>query len=137
MSGATAIEGLPPGHYMRPALFDDVEQSMRIAQEEIFGPVISVIEWQDLDTMLERVNSVESGLTGSVWTNDLQAGLRIVRGMDTGYVWVNDVPRHYWGLPFGGTKQSGVGREECIDELLSYAESKAVHVRTPWGSTDL
>lgn len=137
VSGEAPLDHLPPGYYVRPALFDSVDQSMRIAQEEIFGPVISVLEWHDVEDMLAQVNSVDYGLTGSVWTGDLKMALRIVRGIDSGYVWVNDVSTHYWGLPFGGTKQSGIGREECVEELLSYSESKAVSIRTPWTSLDL
>ncbi len=118
------------GYYQYPVLFDRVEQSMRIAREEIFGPVISVLGWSDLDDALARANAVQYGLTGAVWTNDLSQAMQAVRGLDTGYVWVNDVSRHYWGMPFGGVRDSGLGREECLDELRSYAQVKAVNVRT-------
>jgi betaine-aldehyde dehydrogenase len=129
----SSVATVPDGGYFHgPVLFDGVEQSMRIAREEIFGPVISVLRWTDLDETLRQANSVDYGLTGAVWTNDLQLALRTARGLHTGYVWINDVSKHYWGMPFGGVKDSGLGREECIDELASYAETRAINVRTRW-----
>ncbi len=121
---------LDGGYFMAPTVLAGVEQSMRVANDELFGPVVSVLSWSDHDTMLRQVNAVEYGLTAAIWTNDLDLALRTVRGIDTGYVWVNDVSSHYFGLPFGGTKESGLGREESISELQSYAEAKAVSIRT-------
>ena len=126
------VTGLPPGFYHAPVLFDRVEQSMRIANEEIFGPVIAMLRWSDLDTALAQANAVPYGLTGAIWTNDLAQAMYATRALHTGYVWVNDVSRHYWGMPFGGVKDSGLGREECVDELRSYTEVKAVNLRTRW-----
>lgn len=128
--GSDPIPGLPPGYYVAPTLFDGVEHSMRVAREEIFGPVISVLEWTDHDAMIEQVNAVDYGLTASVWTDDLHQALHTARAADVGYVWVNEVSAHYWGMPFGGTKASGLGREETQDELASYAETKAINVIT-------
>lgn len=124
-------QGPPDGYYHGPVLFDRVEQSMRIANEEIFGPVISTLSWTDLDSALAQANSVPYGLTGSIWTNDLDRALDATRRLHTGYVWVNGVGTHFWGMPFGGVKDSGIGREECLEELESYAETKAVNVRGP------
>ena len=124
--------GLPGGFFQPPVLFDRVEPHMRIAREEIFGPVVSVLRWSSVDTVLAQANAVEYGLTGAVWTNDLQQAMRVARGLHTGYVWINDVSRHYWGQPFGGVKDSGLGREETLDELRTYAEVKAVNMRTRW-----
>lgn len=132
--GAEAPPGLPGGYYLPPTLLDQVEQGMRVAREEIFGPVISVLKWNLLDEMLTRVNSVEYGLTGSIWTDDLHLALRTARGMDVGYVWVNEVSTHYWGMPFGGTKTSGLGREETEEELTSYTETKSINIITRDGA---
>lgn len=132
MVATGADPGLPGGFFQPPVLFDRVEPHMRIAREEIFGPVVSVLRWSSVDTVLAQANAVEYGLTGAVWTNDLQQAMRVVRGLHTGYVWVNDVSRHYWGQPFGGVKDSGLGREETLDELRTYAEVKAVNMRTRW-----
>lgn len=132
VSHSAVNDDLPGGFYHGPVLFDRVEQSMRLASEEIFGPVISVLAWDDLDTAVAQANAVPYGLTGSIWTNDLQRALHAVRGLHTGYVWVNDVSKHFWGMPFGGVKDSGLEREECLDELRSYGEVKAVNIRTRW-----
>jgi acyl-CoA reductase-like NAD-dependent aldehyde dehydrogenase len=102
---------------------------MRIAREEIFGPVMSILPWDDYDAMIETANAVHVGLTGSVWTNDLDLAHKTADRLDAGYIWVNDSTRHYMGTPFGGTKDSGNGREESIEELESYLEQKVVHTR--------
>jgi betaine-aldehyde dehydrogenase len=101
---------------------------MRIAREEIFGPVSSVLSWTSWDEVVGAANSVDYGLTASVWTTDLSAALRTVDALESGYVWVNDVADHYWGTPFGGFKDSGLGREECLSELTAFLQTKAVHV---------
>ena len=134
--GSERPRGLPLGHYVRPTLFERVDQSMRIATEEIFGPVIAIFEWRALSSVVDAVNSVPYGLTSSIWTNDLAQALRLSREIQAGYTWVNDVSTHFWGLPFGGVKESGLGREECVDELRSYGEVRSVSVRGPWSGLD-
>jgi acyl-CoA reductase-like NAD-dependent aldehyde dehydrogenase len=117
------------GHFIDPALFADVTLDMRIGSEEIFGPVMSVFRWDDYDTMLADANGLDLGLTASVWTNDLSIAHKTADALNAGYVWVNDSTRHYFGTPFGGTKNSAIGREESQDELLTYLETKVVHTR--------
>jgi betaine-aldehyde dehydrogenase len=117
------------GYFIRPALFDRVEQSMSLAQEEIFGPVISVLRWSDYEQVVEQANAVEFGLTASIWTNDLTLAHKTAERLEAGYVWINDSTIHYVGTPFGGVKNSGIGREESEEELLSYLEQKAVHTK--------
>lgn len=119
----------PNGYFLRPAVFDRVTQDMAIAREEIFGPVVSVLKWDRFDDMIEMANGVELGLAGSVWTNDLSLAHKTAELLDAGYVWVNDSTTHYIGTPFGGVKESGVGREESEEELLSYLEQKAVQTK--------
>jgi acyl-CoA reductase-like NAD-dependent aldehyde dehydrogenase len=116
------------GYFLNPVVFADVSPEMRIAREEIFGPVMSVMVWDDYDDMIEVANGVEYGLAASVWTNDLTLAHRTADALDAGYVWVNDSTRHYFGTPFGGTKNSGTGREESVEELRSYLETKVVHM---------
>ena len=99
-----------------------------VARDEIFGPVLSVLTVRDEAEAVQVANSVEFGLTAAVWTNDLSQGHRMAAGLDAGYVWINGSARHYWGLPFGGWKSSGVGSEESTEELLSYTQVKAVTV---------
>lgn len=79
--------------------------------------------------MLAAVNAVEYGLTCSIWTNDIDRALRMATAVEAGFVWINEVARHFTGAPFGGYKQSGIGREECLGELLAFTQEKNVHVR--------
>jgi acyl-CoA reductase-like NAD-dependent aldehyde dehydrogenase len=129
-AGGTAVTppGLDKALVVQPTVFADVSPDMRIAQEEVFGPVLSVLSFREEAEAVQVANSVEYGLTASVWTNDLRRAHRVAAALEAGYVWVNDSSAHYVGTPFGGVKSSGVGREECVEELLSFTESKAVHI---------
>lgn len=120
-------EGFARGYFVQPTIFDRVEMSMRIAREEIFGPVLSVLAWEDADDVVRKANSVDYGLTASIWTRDLGLAYRTAEQLEAGYIWINGSSRHFLGVPFGGFKQSGIGREESLDELLSYVQSKAVN----------
>ena len=100
---------------------------MRIAREEIFGPVIAVLRWHDYEQLLAEANSVIYGLTAAIVTNDLKLALETADRIEAGYVWINSAGR-YLGAPYGGWKQSGIGREESLDELLSYTQIKNVNV---------
>ncbi len=119
---------LAKGLFIEPTIFADVTMDMRIGKEEIFGPVLSVFKWSDEDRMIAQVNQVEYGLTCSIWTNDLATAHRTAAAVEAGYVWINDVSKHFLGAPFGGYKQSGIGREECIEELLRFTREKNIHV---------
>ena len=101
---------------------------MAVAREEIFGPVLSVLRWSNMQDMLLAVNSVEFGLTASIWTQDLITAHQTARAVQSGYVWVNDASSHFTGAPFGGYKHSGLGREESKDELLEFTQIKNVNV---------
>jgi betaine-aldehyde dehydrogenase len=119
---------LAKGLFIEPTIFADVNMGMRIGKEEIFGPVLSVFKWKDEAEMLEQVNQVEYGLTCSIWTSDLTTAHRTAAAVEAGYVWINEVSKHFLGAPFGGYKQSGVGREECIEELIRFTREKNIHV---------
>jgi len=132
--GATVVTGggIPDhtpagGFFVEPTVFADVDPSFRIANEEIFGPVICVMPWNDLDTAIEVANSLPYGLTGSVWTHDLDLAHTTADRLDAGYVWINDTAKHFLGMPFGGTKNSGTGREDSIEELYDHMETKVIH----------
>ena len=119
---------LAKGWFVQPTVFTNVTQNMRLANEEIFGPVLSVIKWRDEAQMIEQVNAVEYGLTASIWTQNLATAHRTAAQVQAGFVWVNHVGSHFIGASFGGYKQSGIGREEGFDELLTYTQHKNVHV---------
>jgi len=120
---------LAKGFFIEPTVFADVTMTMRIAREEIFGPVLGVFKWSDESKMLEEVNMVEYGLTCSIWTNDISTAHRTAAAVEAGFVWINEVGKHFLGVPFGGVKQSGIGREECFEEMLAFTHEKNIHVR--------
>jgi len=104
-------KGLEKGFFVKPTIFMDVNNKMRIAQEEIFGPVLSVIKFKEESEVIRMANDTEYGLAGAVWTKDINRALRVARAVEAGRVWVNNynnLPAH---APFGGYKKSGIGRE--------------------------
>jgi len=119
---------LANGWFVEPTVFTGVNQGMRIANEEVFGPVLSVIKWKDEEEMFAQVNAVDYGLTGSIWTTSLANAHRAAARVESGYIWVNSVSSHFLGASFGGYKQSGVGREEGSDELLTYTQLKNINI---------
>ena len=124
--GPDRPDGLPGGCFVAPTVFDDVRDEMRIAREEIFGPVVSVLGWSDEADVVARANALDLGLTANVATNDLSAALRLSRALEAGYVWVNGRGQRPLGAPFGGHKQSGLGEENTLEELLSYTRKKQI-----------
>ena len=127
--GTRASEaGLSKGFFVQPGVFDHVRPDMRLAQEEIFGPILAVLEFETYDEAVKIGNSVRFGLTASVFTKDLSTAHKFARDVEAGFVWVNDSARHFLGAPFGGYKDSGVGRDEDTEELLSYTQVKNVNV---------
>jgi betaine-aldehyde dehydrogenase len=130
MTGGKRPEGelFKKGYWIEPTVFAEVKRGMRIAQEEIFGPVLSVFKWKDVDEVIDVANSTEYGLTAAIWTRDISAALTTARKVQSGHIWINGVSGHFKGMPFGGFKNSGIGREEGLEELLSYTEEKAIHI---------
>lgn len=119
-------DGLSSGWYVRPTVFADVDNRMRIAQEEIFGPVLSVIPFDDVDDAVRIANDSEYGLAGTVWTGDVEAGLDVARRVRTGTYGVNTYTMDF-AAPFGGYKSSGVGREFGPEGLAHYTELKSIY----------
>ena len=127
VGGPESPDGLEQGNYVRPTLFADVDNSMRIAREEIFGPVLVVIGYDDEDDAVDIANDSEYGLSGGIWTADPARGLALARRIRTGTVAVNGAPISFDG-PFGGYKFSGVGREYGAAGLSEYVERKTITV---------
>ncbi len=120
---------LAGGFYIEPTVFADVTDDMRIAREEVFGPVLSILSWRDEADVIRRVNALDVGLTAAVWTNDIDRAHRMAARIEAGYVWINDVSTHEIGMPFGGYKQSGFGKEEAFEEMLGYTREKNIHLK--------
>jgi betaine-aldehyde dehydrogenase len=116
------------GFYFEPTIFADVTSTMSIAREEIFGPVMSVLKWRNEDDMFGIVNELDYGLTASIWTANLSVAHRAAARVEAGYVWVNGAGAHHFGAPFGGYKQSGLGREESIEELFDNTQIKNINI---------
>ena len=117
------------GYFIEPTVFDQVEDDMQIAQEEIFGPVMSVIPFKDVEEVIRRANSTRYGLAAAVWTRDIAKAHGIANRLRAGTVWVNCYDVFDAAAPFGGFKQSGIGRELGEYGLTNYTEVKTVTVR--------
>ena len=124
--GGEALDG--PGHFFQPAVVVDAPEGSRLATEEVFGPVLPVWRVGGLDEAIERANATSYGLGSSIWTRDAVAIDRAVRELEAGVTWVNQLHYGYDELPFGGTKQSGFGREHGLQALEEYTELKSVVV---------
>lgn len=119
---------LSGGYFIEPTVIVDVEPSLRIAREEVFGPVLCVIPFDTEEEALEIANESEYGLAAGIWTNDLRRAHRMAREIEAGVVWINTYRASYVGAPFGGTKQSGHGRERSWHALLEYTQPKNVMI---------
>ena len=129
--GARLTEGaLANGYFVPPTIFADVRDEMRIAQEEIFGPVISAIPFTDIDEVLARGNATNFGLGSGVWTRDVSKAHKLAKGLRAGSVWVNCYQAMDPAMPFGGYKMSGYGREGGPTHVDEYLNTKAVWIKT-------
>ena len=117
------------GAYVNPTLFTNVRNDMRIAREEIFGPVASVLSFDDIDDAIRIANDTIYGLAAGVWTSDLDKAYRLIRDVEAGIIWVNCFDEGDMTQPFGGYKQSGNARDKCVESILSYTQMKSAWIR--------
>lgn len=117
------------GAYVNPTLFTNVRNDMRIAREEIFGPVASVLSFDNIDDAIGIANDTIYGLAAGVWTSDLNRAHRLIRDVEAGIIWVNCFDEGDMTQPFGGYKQSGNARDKCVESILSYTQMKSAWIR--------
>lgn len=136
--GARATGGtLGNGYYVQPTIFTNVTDDMRVAREEIFGPVTVALDWTDEDDLIRRANGTNYGLAGGVWTRDLARAHRLARRLETGTVWINRYYNLKPNMPLGGYKHSGFGRELSHEVLDHYTQTKSVIVNLDEGRTGM
>jgi aldehyde dehydrogenase (NAD+) len=129
LTGGGRPDRLERGYFVAPTLFDNVSPQATIAQEEIFGPVLSVLTFHDEEEALAIANGVQYGLVAGIFTNDLNRALRLATRIRAGQIYVNEYFAGGEETPFGGYKQSGFGREKGMDALYNYTQVKNVAIR--------
>ncbi|MCB1383847.1 MAG: betaine-aldehyde dehydrogenase [Notoacmeibacter sp.] len=125
-----ALQGMESGFFFEPTVFTGVTDTMRIAREEIFGPVMSVLRFDDEEDVIARANGTEFGLAAGVFTADMARAHRVIGQLKAGTCWINAYNLTPVELPFGGVKQSGMGRENAVDALSAWSQVKSVYVET-------
>ncbi len=129
-TGGTKPANFKKGYYISPTILENVDPNATIACEEIFGPVVAVIPFSDEDEALEIANNTEYGLAGGIWTKNINRAIRVARSMKAGYLWVNTYGGIIPQTPYGGFKQSGIGKELGKEGIENYLETKTINLYT-------
>jgi acyl-CoA reductase-like NAD-dependent aldehyde dehydrogenase len=129
--GGSVPEGFDTGSYVAPTLFSGVNNQMQIAKEEIFGPVGAVLTFSSLDEAVNLANDSIYGLAAGIWTSDVTAAHKMARDIDAGVIWINCFDHGDMTQPWGGFKQSGTGRDKCLETLLTVTQTKSVWMHLP------
>ena len=126
VAGGTAPDR--PGYFIAPTIVRDLPDTARLVQEEQFGPILPILAYDDLDTAIAAINDSEYGLGGTIWTDDPERGEAVAARIDSGTIWVNrhlDLP---FDVPFGGAKQSGIGRQHALEGMLEFTQGKVINI---------
>jgi len=123
------VDGLENGYYMQPTIIEITSNDCKINQEEVFGPIVSIMPFETEDEVLDMANDVKYGLSATIWTKDLDRTMRLSKNIETGIVWINTWMNRDLRTPFGGTKDSGVGREGGFEALRFFTEAKNVCIK--------
>jgi len=121
-------EAFARGFWVEPTVYADVTPRHRLWRDEVFGPILGISRWSDEEKMIEMANDTEYGLSAAIWTNDINKALKTARRIRAGSIFINGQNSHFVGMPWGGFKNSGIDREEGLEEMRSYLETKAINV---------
>jgi aldehyde dehydrogenase (NAD+) len=128
--GGNPATDLPGGHFIQPTIFADVTNDMRIAQEEVFGPILSIIGFDDEAEAIRIANDINLGLAAGVWTKDIGRMIRMCKAIEAGTIWGNTYRTYSFMVPLGGRKRSGLGRESGIEGINEFLETKSIMIST-------
>ena len=137
VTGGSRLSGgiYDKGFFIEPTIFDEVDRKARIAQEEIFGPVLVVQVFEDTEEAIEIANDSNYGLASGLWTQDIYRAIKVAKALKDGTVYINDFGMGSVQLPFGGYKQSGIGREKGMIGINEFVEPKTIHIQTAMEKT--
>ena len=130
IAGGDRPEGFEKGYYIQPTVLEDVPTGSTLAREEVFGPVVCVMPFKAEEEAVTMANDVEYGLAGGIWTQDINRALRVARAVKAGYLWINTYGGIIPETPYGGFKQSGIGKELGAEGIDNYLETKCVNIFT-------